>query len=47
MTLKSHNNNNNENNNNNNKNHNIPETRENWVDVQSGIVSSHGERDPL
>ena len=25
----------------------IPETRKYWVDVQRGIVSSHGERDPL
>ena len=25
----------------------IPETRNYWVDVQWGIVSSHGERDPL
>ena len=25
----------------------IPETRKYWVDVQWGIVSSHGERDPL
>ena len=24
-----------------------PETRKYWVDVQRGIVSSHGERDPL
>ena len=23
------------------------ETRKYWVDVQRGIVSSHGERDPL
>ena len=33
--------------NNNNKNNNNPETRKNWVDVQRGIVSSHGDRDPL
>ena len=26
---------------------NLPETREYWLDVQWGIVSSHGERDPL
>ena len=24
----------------------IPETRKYWVDVQRGIVSSHGERNP-
>ena len=24
-----------------------PETRKYWVDVQRGIVLSHGERDPL
>ena len=24
-----------------------PETRKYWVDVQQGIVLSHGERDPL
>ena len=35
------------NNNNNNNNNNFPETRKYWVDVQWGIVSSHGERDPL
>ena len=35
------------NNNNNNDNNNNPETRKYWVDVQWGIVSSHGERDPL
>ena len=35
------------NNNNNNNNNNIPETRKYWVDFQRGIVSSHGERDPL
>ena len=23
------------------------ETRKYWVDVQRGIISSHGERDPL
>ena len=39
--------NNNDNNNNNNNNNNLPETRKYWVDVQRGIVSSHGERDPL
>ena len=26
---------------------NLPETREYWLDVQWGIVSSDGERDPL
>ena len=25
----------------------LSETRKYWVDVQPGIVSSHGERDPL
>ena len=34
----------NENNNNNNE---PSETRKYWVDVQRGIVSSQGERDPL
>ena len=24
-----------------------PKTRKYWVDVQRGLVSSHGERDPL
>ena len=28
-------------------NPNIPETRKYWVDVQQGVVSSHGEKDPL
>ena len=37
--------NNNSNNNNINNNDNTPETRKYWVDVQQGIVSSHGERD--
>ena len=36
-----------DNNNNNNNNNNNPKTRKCWVDVQRGIVSSHGERDPL
>ena len=36
----------NNNNDNNNKNI-IPGTKKYWVDVQQGIVSSHGERDPL
>ena len=26
---------------------NTPETRKYWVDVQKGIVSYYGERDPL
>ena len=26
---------------------NFPETRKYWVDLQPGIVSFHGERDPL
>ena len=39
--------NNKKNNNNNNNNNNNPETRKYWVDVQRGIVSTHGERDPL
>ena len=25
----------------------FPETRKYWIDVQWGIVSSHGQRDPL
>ena len=28
-------------------NPNIPETRKYWVDVQRGVISSHGEGDPL
>ena len=40
-------NSNNDNNNNNNNNKITPETRKYWVDVQRGIVLSHGERDPL
>ena len=40
-------NNNNNNNNNSNNNNNRLETRKYWVDAQQGIVSSHGERDPL
>ena len=39
--------NNNNNINNNINNNNNPETRKYWVDVQWGIASSHGERDPL
>ena len=39
--------NNNSNNNNINNNDNTPETRKYWVDVQQGIVSYYGERDPL
>ena len=38
---------NNNSNNNNNNNNNFSETRKYWVYVQQGIVSSHGERDPL
>ena len=44
------NNDNDSNNNNSNKNNNdnnIPETRKYWVDVQLGMVLSHGERDAL
>ena len=26
---------------------NLPETRKYWVDVQRGIILSHGKRDPL
>ena len=37
----------NNNNNDNNNNNNFPETRKYWVDVQQGIVSSHGEKEPL
>ena len=46
---KNNNNNNNYNNNENNNNNNniLPQTRKYWADVQPGIVSSHGERDPL
>ena len=33
--------------NNNNNNSRLPESRKYWVNVQRGIVSSHGERDPL
>ena len=40
-------NNSNNNNSNNNNKQNFPETRKYWVDVQRGIVSSYGERDPL
>ena len=34
-------------NNNTNSNNNFPETRKYWADVQQGIVSFHGERDPF
>ena len=44
---KSSNNNNNNNNKSNNNNNNFPETSKYWVDVQRGIVSCHGEKDPL
>ena len=47
ITKSNHHHNNNSNNNNNNNNNVIPETRKYWVDVQQGIVSSRGERDPL
>ena len=40
-------NNNNNDNNNNHHHHHLPETRKYWVDVPRGIVSSHGEKDPL
>ena len=33
--------------NNNNNNNKFSETRKYWVDVQRGIVSSHGESDRL
>ena len=45
--VQNNNNNNNNNNNYNYNNNNFPETRKYWVDVQRGIVSSRGERDPL
>ena len=45
--VNNNNNNNNNDNNNNSNNNNLPETRKYWVDAQLGIVSSHGERDPL
>ena len=32
---------------NNNNNNNVPKIRKYWVHVQQGIVSSHGDRDPL
>ena len=32
---------------NDNNNKNTPETRKYWVDVEWGIISSHGKRDPL
>ena len=41
------NSNNNNSNNNNNNDNNIPETSKYWVDVQLGMVLSHGERDAL
>ena len=37
----------NNNNNDNNNNNNFRETRKYWVKVQRGIISSHGESDPL
>ena len=46
--VKEPNNNNNNNNNNNDKNNNNNlKTRKYWVDVQRGIVSSDGEKNPL
>ena len=36
-----------DNNNTNSNNNNFPETRKYWADVQQGIVSFHGERDPF
>ena len=39
--------NNDHNNNNKKKKKNYPKTRKYWFDVQQGIVSSHGEKDPL
>ena len=41
------NDNNDDDDNNNNNNDNILDARKYWVDVQQGIISSHGERDPL
>ena len=38
---------NNDHNNNKKKKKNYPKTRKYWFDVQQGIVSSHGEKDPL
>ena len=38
---------NNDDDNDNNNNNNTPETRKYWVDVERGIISSHGKRDPL
>ena len=38
---------NNNDHNNNKKKKNYPKTRKYWFDVQQGIVSSHGEKDPL
>ena len=37
----------NDNDHNNNKKKNYPKTRKYCFDVQQGIVSSHGEKDPL
>ena len=48
FTCKDFLNNNNKNNNNNSNNNNISsETRKYWVDVQQGMVLSHGVKDPL
>ena len=43
----SKNNNDDDDDDNNNNNNNLPESKKYWVDVQQGIASSHGERDPL
>ena len=42
----SKNNNDDDDDDNNNNNNNLPESKKYWVDVQQGIASSHGERDP-
>ena len=50
ITKKDYHNSNNSNNskdNNTNTNNNNNKSRKYWVDFQRGIVSSHGERDPL
>ena len=45
--INTNNNNNNNNNDDDNNNNNSPRPGNYWVDVRRGIVSSHGERDPL
>ena len=47
FTCKDFLNNNNKNNNNSNNNNISSETRKYWVDVQQGMVFSHGVKDPL